>query len=1151
MKRIFLIVLSAAILLGAVFLFSGCAERHEQGIWFDSYRDIPGITEAQIQAIGQLRERYGYFMYGMVQNDEAVYTRDGGIVGFSARMSEWVAELFGIPFIPVIYETITDLLDSFDNGTVHFTGQFPRIPVLEARFAMTDPISKRSVAIARVPGSRPFSEIEQERDLHILFSRGSALHNVLRDNGALRNFEYTHMDTPEEAAELLLRGEADAYISDGVLTVSIAFPGFRVEPFYPFVFGYASFSALNPELIPIVDAVQKILDSGGMSILAQLYAEGKEDVNRHRMSLLLTEQGREFIANNPVIPIAAHGFSYPISFYSEWEREFQGIAHDILRQIESITGIRFEIVRPDVSNLNGIHQLLRNGEVYLATGAFRLETMGDESFLLSDGFFSDSYTLLSRVGTPIIGVNEVLYMRVGLIGYGIFDTMFHTMFPNHISTVRFNNQDDVLDALEAGDIDLAFTSLRGLLRATHLLERTEFRTNLIFDESYYLSFAISENMPLLVSIIDKALSVVDIGVITNYWMGRTFDFTVRELRAQRPWLIGTAVLLICLLILSFALYRINSRKVAMEHAEESNRAKTRFLARMSHEIRTPIASVLGISEIQLHNPEMPDYAEEAFSKIYDSAKLLLGIVNDLLDFSKIDSGKVFVAEVEYSVAGMVVEEMQLHMENLAQKNISFRMQVDENLPTHLMGDPLRVRQIMSNLLSNAVKYTMSGSVTLSLSCEPVQEGIKSLIISVRDTGLGMSKNQIEALSSGMDYLRFHEKESPSVSGTGLGIPIVSSLLEMMGGSINVESDIGKGTHITVRIPHRVSGDDVLGAEEAFNLQNLKLSEWSAVKKFKFAPELMPYGKVLVVDDLEANLYVAQGLLSFYGLQIDTCDSGHAAIELINQGNVYDIVFMDHLMPELTGTDAMRMLRDQGYTAPIVVLTANALIGQAEEYIAAGFDDFISKPIQTMYLDAILTKFIRDKQSPEVLASIKSLAAADIENYQSSSDVQDKLRSEFLKSRRNVFQEISQALSSGDIEKAHRLFHNLKAHAGLISENELMRLAGEMEDLLSVGKKPSENQLQAVSKELIRVLEGIDAARKAPALATQMDLDNDSVESLLSRLVAMLDSNDAACLNMVDELAAIPGTDLLVEQIEECDFPSAAKTLSGLLESRRG
>ena len=1134
--------------LTAVLFISGCVQQPRQDIWFDSYRDIPGITEEQIQAIGQLRARHEYFLYGMIQNDEAFYTIGGEIAGFSARMSDWLTDLFGIPFVPVIYDTISDLMDSFDNDTVHFTGQFPRISALAERFAMTDPISKRSVAIARVPGSRPLAEIEQERDLHILFTRGSALHNVLRNNGSLTNFTYTHVDTPGEAAELLRRGEADAYISDGVFTVSVAFPGFRVEPFFPFVFGYAVFSALNPELFPIVDAVQKILDNGGMVILGQLYAEGMKDAARHRMSLLLTDNEREFIASTPVIPIAVHDASYPISFYNEWVGEFQGISIDVLREIEAITGLRFEIAQPDSSHLTDVHRILREGEAYLGTGPFRAAVQeGVLPFLFTDGFFTDSYTLVSYGNAPIIGINELLYMCVGLMGNSIYDTVFTEMFPQHLNIYRFPNMDEPLDALENGDVDLIFLSVRQVLRANRLMERPGFRTNIVFDNSYDVSFAINENMPLLASIIDKSLSVIDTESISDFWMGRTFDFTVRVLQAQRPWLIGTMVLLVGVLIMSYILFRIRNKKEAMEHAEESNRAKTRFLARMSHEIRTPITAVLGISEIQLRSPDMPPVTEEAFAKIHDSANMLLGIVNDILDFSKIESGKMGLVNSEYEVSSLVSDATQLHMVYLEHKNIAFRMWVDENLPAALIGDELRIRQIMNNLLSNAFKYTVSGSVELSLSREDSQEGYIALVISIRDTGLGVTKEQLSALKANIDYTRFHERENPSASGTGLGIAIVYSLAQMMGAEINIESEVGKGTHVVVRIPQKtVSGSELLGKEAVQRLQNFESNTWTAAKKIEFIPEPMPYGKVLIVDDVDANLYVAQGLIAFYDMQIDTCISGHEAIEKVKQGNVYDIIFMDHMMPGLSGMETMKVLRNMGYDHPIVALTANAIVGQAEKFMMNGFDGFVSKPIQTMRLNDVLMRFVRDKQPPDVLeaAKVKPMSASQegIHDYLKSADLVDKLQVDFARSHKNTLENISGAINSGDIETAHRLAHTLKGSAGLIHESALAELAGQIEPLLADGKAPDSGQLSALENELARVLKSIGNPEQA---AFPSVLDKDKIKAVFEKIEPLLTSGNVESLNLLGELRMIPETAVLVRQIEEFEFDIALKNLSTL------
>jgi len=591
----------------------------------------------------------------------------------------------------------------------------------------------------------------------------------------------------------------------------------------------------------------------------------------------------------------------------------------------------------------------------------------------------------------------------------------------------------------------------------------------------------------------------------------------------------------------------------IEVAEESSKAKSKFLARMSHEIRTPIAAVLGISEIQLQNPELPPLIEESFAKIHNSSNMLLSIVNDILDLSKIEAGKMTLLCDEYEVASMISDVAHVHLTNFGTKNIEFHMQVDENLPAFLIGDALRIGQVTNNLLSNAFKYTNSGSVELSLRHEKdeANEAYVMLIVSIRDTGMGMTREQLDVLYN--EYERFHEREHRFISGTGLGMPIVYNLVKIMDGDIALESEVGKGTNVTVRIPQKLTSDTkVLGKEGSRNLQQFGVSASAAVKKFKFVPEPMPYGKVLIVDDVEANLYVAQGLLAFHSLHIETCESGYEAIDKVKQGKVYDIVFMDHMMPGLNGTETMHAMREMGYTQPIVALTANALIGQAEEFIKNGFDGFISKPIQTKQLNNILNKHIRDKQPPEVLEAARaardrhmSAATGDIDNYLNQAGVVEKLRWEFVRSQKNVFGNISQALNAGDLKTAHRLAHSLKGLAALINENALAKAAGNVEQLLAAGEMPT-NHLDALESELARVIGSIDVPN-TPLFPIHRSFDKAKATVLFDKLYSMLASDSVECFSLLDELRAIPETGVLVRQIEEYDFADALQTMGTLRE----
>jgi len=363
---------------------------------------------------------------------------------------------------------------------------------------------------------------------------------------------------------------------------------------------------------------------------------------------------------------------------------------------------------------------------------------------------------------------------------------------------------------------------------------------------------------------------------------------------------------------------------------------------MSHEIRTPITAVLGISEVQLRNKVMPAHTEEAFAKIYDSSKTLLSIVNDILDFSKIESGKMPLFNNEYDVASLVSDAGHLHTVYLDKKDISFQMNVDKNLPAMLVGDALRIKQIMNNLLTNAFKYTESGSVILAMKCEEGQKDDLTLVITVEDTGLGMTAAQIRGIKDpDNEFVRLHEQEKPLVSGTGRGLSIAYNLAQMMDADIDWESQPGKGTCATVRIPQKRASDQVIGEELAERLQSFKWGTWSSAKNFEFKPEPMPYGKVLVVDDVEINLYVVESMLELYDLDIKLCKSGLDAIEKIREGNEYDIIFMDHMMPGIDGMETTKIIREMGYKHPIVALTANALKGQEEVYMSNGFTGFMS------------------------------------------------------------------------------------------------------------------------------------------------------------------------------------------------------------------
>jgi PAS domain S-box-containing protein len=497
-------------------------------------------------------------------------------------------------------------------------------------------------------------------------------------------------------------------------------------------------------------------------------------------------------------------------------------------------------------------------------------------------------------------------------------------------------------------------------------------------------------------------------------------------------------------------HAVSEAMEAYAEAEAANNAKTSFLASMSHEIRTPMNAILGITEIQLQNGELSTDMKNALNIIYNSGYTLLGIINDLLDLSKIEAGKLDLVNNQYEMASFINDTINLNMTRIGSKPIEFKLQVDENLPFELIGDEMRVKQILNNLLSNAFKYTDSGEVRLSFSAEITGEDLGApcvtLTIIVQDTGQGMTGVQVQEMFDA--YSRFNMKANRFVEGTGLGMNIVQNLVKKMDGDISVNSVPGKGTEVTVRLKQGYAGPIKLGSELAENLMNFRLTNMSKMKKAQITRDYMPYGRVLVVDDMETNLYVAKGFLLPYGLTIDTAFSGKDAIEKIDNGNVYDIVFIDHMMPVMDGIEAVKIIREKGYTRPIVALTANALSGQADMFMANGFDGFISKPIDIRELNTSLNKFVRDRQPPEVVKAARAANGGAIDS--AAVQVNPELFKIFTRDAKKTIAvlqscEERNSYEGDDLQMYIINVHALKSALANIGETKISGFASELED----------------------------------------------------------------------------------------------------------
>lgn len=417
---------------------------------------------------------------------------------------------------------------------------------------------------------------------------------------------------------------------------------------------------------------------------------------------------------------------------------------------------------------------------------------------------------------------------------------------------------------------------------------------------------------------------------------------------------GVCVFAICTLII----YMRNMMKEHVKFVEKAkndaiaaNVAKSQFLANMSHEIRTPLNGILGMDSILLEeckDDNLREYAEN----IQSAGQSLLSIINDILDISKIEAGKLEIMPVEYKLSSVINDCYNIAKVRAESKSLSLKIEVDPKLPSSLVGDDVRVRQIINNFLSNAVKYTKEGEVKLSVGYEQSGENQIMLIITVKDTGIGIREEDMGKLFN--SFTRIDEKRNRSIEGTGLGLKLTQNLVCLMGGEIGVQSEYGKGSEFTAKIPQKVIDSKPVGDFEKRYQQPVNISERK--EKTIVAPD----AHILVVDDVEINLKVIKGLLKKTHIQIDTAASGMECLQCV-KNNHYNIIFLDHMMPEMDGLETLQQMKimsdNLNKSTPVIMLTANATRGARQEYINAGFTDYLTKPVKEESLQAMLKKYL--------------------------------------------------------------------------------------------------------------------------------------------------------------------------------------------------
>jgi signal transduction histidine kinase/DNA-binding NarL/FixJ family response regulator len=445
------------------------------------------------------------------------------------------------------------------------------------------------------------------------------------------------------------------------------------------------------------------------------------------------------------------------------------------------------------------------------------------------------------------------------------------------------------------------------------------------------------------------------------------DVEIMASRKKMTMLTGIQILSVCFVLISGLSCLLGYRRAALR-AETANRSKSSFLARMSHEIRTPLNAIIGLSELVQREYGKPK-GLEYITGIRNSGAGLLTIINDILDFSKIESGNLPIHSSPYETASLLNDALTIIRIWMSEKSLKLVVDTSPDIPGAMIGDAGRIKQILLNLLSNAVKYTDNGFIKFAVYGEPMREDAIRLTFIVEDSGIGIKSEDLSKLFG--EFMRIDEKRNNMIEGTGLGLAIAYRLCRSMGGDITARSEYGKGSVFTATLIQTVADWKPLG-----DLSETPLKCTEAQRITFIAPE----AEVLVVDDFSSNLLVAEGLLVPYGMRVFTCLNGREAVKLVRERH-FDLVLMDHMMPEMDGMEATKAIRAMSgkrlRTMPIIALTANAVSGMREMFLENGFNDFLSKPIESSKLDAVLKKWIpEDKRRDAPEKGEKSSASAE-------------------------------------------------------------------------------------------------------------------------------------------------------------------------------